>query len=67
MDSRTALGSQWQEFTAEKRSEDVPFFDFVPIDHYMVSNLHLEIGAINNVCNHMVSKAQAACEGYTAR
>ena len=45
----------------------LPFFDCVPIDHYVVSTLHLEIGAIKNVYDHMVSKAQAACEGYMAR
>ena len=45
----------------------LPLFDCVPINHYVVSTLHLEIGAINNVYDHMVSKGQAACEGYMAR
>ena len=45
----------------------LPFFDCVPIDHYVVSTFHLEIGAINNVYDHMVSKAQVACEGYMTR
>ena len=45
----------------------LPFFDCVPIYHYVVSTLHLEIGAIKNVYDYMVSKAQAACEGYMAR
>ena len=33
----------------------------------MVSTLHLEIVEIKNVYNHMVSEAQATCEGYTSR
>ena len=43
----------------------VPIFDAVDVDHYVIPVLHLTIGLVNDVLDHLVSECQAAAEVFT--
>jgi hypothetical protein len=43
----------------------VPLFDAVDVDHYVMPVLHLTIGIVNDVLDHLVEEMQVAGEWYT--
>ena len=45
----------------------VPIFDAIDVDHYVIPVLHLTIGLVNDVLDHLVSECQAAAEEFTQR
>jgi hypothetical protein len=40
----------------------VPLFDAVNVDHYVMPVLHLTIGIVNNILDHLVEEMQVAGE-----
>ena len=42
-----------------------PVLDAVEVDHYVVPVLHLTIGLVNDVLDHLVAECQAAAEEFT--
>jgi hypothetical protein len=45
--------------------KEVPLFDAVNVDHYVMPVLHLTIGIINDILDHLGEEMQAAGECYT--
>jgi hypothetical protein len=45
--------------------KEVPLFDAVDVDHYVMPVLHLTIGIVNDILDHLVEEMQAAGEWYT--
>jgi hypothetical protein len=45
--------------------KEVPLFDAVDVDHYIMPVLHLTIGLVNDILDHLVEEMQAAGEWYT--
>lgn len=44
-----------------------PVIDAVEVDHYVIPVLHLTIGLVNDVLDHLVGECQAAAEEFTQR
>ena len=42
-----------------------PVIDAVEVDHYVIPVLHLTIGLVNDVLDHLVGECQAAAEEFT--
>jgi hypothetical protein len=45
--------------------KEVALFDAVDVDHYVMPVLHLTIGIVNDILDHLVEEMQAAGEWYT--
>jgi hypothetical protein len=45
--------------------KEVPLFDAVDVDHYVMPVLYLTIGIVNDILDHLVEEMQAVGEWYT--
>ena len=44
-----------------------PVINAVAVDHFVIPVLHLTIGLVNDVLDHLVGECQAAAEEFTQR
>jgi hypothetical protein len=45
--------------------KEAPIFDAIEVDHYVIPVLHLTIGLVNDVLDHLVQECQAAAEKFS--